>query len=186
MRQIRPAIVSLILLTVITGIAYPLLITGVAAVAFADKANGSVIVRDGKPIGSGLIAQPFTSPKYFWPRPSAANYNGVGGSGSNLAPSNPALAETIAARTAALKAADPDNTLPVPIDLVTASASGLDPHISPAAARYQAARVARARGMSKDAVLALVDRSTESRTFGILGEPRVNVLRLNLALDAPR
>jgi K+-transporting ATPase ATPase C chain len=181
--QIRPAVVLMALLTLITGVGYPLVVTGIASIAFADKAHGSVIIRDGKAIGSDLIAQPFTDAKYFWPRPSAANYNGAGGSGSNLGPTNPALAAAVKARVEALKAADPDNTAPVPIDLVTASGSGLDPHISEAAARYQVARVARARGMSNDKVQALVDQHIESPTFGALGEARVNVLRLNLALD---
>jgi K+-transporting ATPase ATPase C chain len=183
--QIRPAVVSLILLTLITGVVYPLLVTGIARLAFAHEATGSVIVRDGKAVGSELIAQPFTQAKYFWPRPSAATYNGAGGSGSNLAPSNPALTEAEASRTSALRAADPTNTLPIPADLLTASSSGLDPHISIAAARYQLARVARARGVSSSDVENMLTRYIEPRTLGVLGEPRVNVLKLNLALDAP-
>lgn len=178
--------VCFVLLTLITGVAYPLVVTAVARVAFPRQSGGSVIERDGKAIGSELIAQSFTDPKYFWPRPSAANYNGAGGSGSNLAPSNPALAEAINTRTAALKAADPDNALPVPIDLVTASASGLDPHISPAAAEYQVSRIAKARKMSASDVRDMVNQYVESRSLGVLGEHRVNVLLLNLALDERR
>jgi K+-transporting ATPase ATPase C chain len=173
------------MLTILTGVIYPLLVTGVARVAFPREAGGSVIVRDGKSIGSELIAQPFTDAKYFWPRPSAAKYDASNAAGSNLAPSNPALEEAIASRTAALKAADPTNRSPVPIDLVTASGSGLDPHISAQAAEYQADRVARARNLPPADVRALVARHVESPSFGMLGEPRVNVLKLNLALDAP-
>ena len=188
-KEIRPALVVFGLLTVITGFAYPGVVTLVGRLAFPEQAGGSVIVRDGHAVGSALFGQPFSDPRYFWSRPSATGpqpYNGGASSGSNLGTINPALGEAVSARVAALRAADPGNKRPVPIDLVTASGSGLDPHITPAAARYQAARVARARGMAEDAVLALVERYTEGRTFGILGEPRVNVLRLNLALDSPQ
>jgi K+-transporting ATPase ATPase C chain len=174
------------LLTVITGIIYPLVVTGVARVAFHDKANGSVIASDGRAVGSALIGQPFTDPKYFWPRPSATGpvpYNAAAGSGSNQGPTNPALAEAIKQRTDALRAADPGNERPIPVDLLTASGSGLDPHISVEATTYQLSRVARARGLSEDRIQPLVQRFTESRTFGVLGEPRVNVLKLNLAMD---
>jgi K+-transporting ATPase ATPase C chain len=181
---LRPALVSLLLLTLITGVIYPLLVTGIARVAFAHEANGSVIVRDGKAVGSELIGQPFSDAKYFWPRPSAAEYDGASSSGSNLAATNPALASAVRERIEKLWVADPNNDAPVPVDLVTASGSGLDPHISPAAARYQAARVASARNRSPDAVNQLIDRLTEPRAFGVLGETRVNVLKLNLALDA--
>ena len=174
------------LLTVITGLVYPLLVTGVARLAFPAQAVGSLIVRDGKPVGSSLIGQNFSEPKYFWGRPSATSpmpYNGSGSSGSNQGPLNPALVDAVKGRIDALKAADPDNTLPIPVDLVTASASGLDPHISVAAAQYQVARVARARKLAPDAVLALVARRTEGLWLGLLGEARVNVLELNLELD---
>jgi potassium-transporting ATPase KdpC subunit len=184
--NLRPAIVSLVLLTILTGVVYPVLVTGIARVAFPHRATGSIIVLDGRTIGSELIAQPFTDPKYFWPRPSAASYNGAGGVGSNLGPTNPALAEAVAARAAALQAADPDNRRPVPVDLVTGSGSGLDPHISVAAAEYQLGRVARARGVAADTIAGLLAQHTEPRTFSLLGEPRVNVLKLNLALDRDR
>jgi K+-transporting ATPase ATPase C chain len=183
--QLRPAVVLLLALTMMTGVVYPALVTAVARVAMPSKAGGSVIERDGRAVGSSLIGQPFSDPRYFWPRPSATSpspYNAAAGSGSNLAPSNPALAKSVAERVGALKAADP-STAPVPVDLVTSSGSGLDPHISPASAYYQAERVARARGMAPDAVRRLIDEYTESRTFGVLGEQRVNVLGLNLALD---
>jgi K+-transporting ATPase ATPase C chain len=183
---LRPAICSLLLLTLLTGAAYPLLVTLIAKLAFPRQAEGSILVRVGRAVGSALIGQPFTDARYFWPRPSATTpvaYNAALGSGSNVGPSNPQLAEDVRRRVAALKAADPANDAPVPVDLVTASASGLDPHISVAAARYQTARVARAGGMPVEQVATLVDRYTESRTFGVLGEPRVNVLLLNLALD---
>jgi len=185
--QLRPALVSLLLLTLITGVAYPLAVTSVAKVAFPEKAKGSVIVVNGKPVGSALIGQQFTDPKYFWSRPSATGpepYTGEAGSGSNLAQTNPALLESVKLRVAALQAADPGNSLPIPIELVTASASGLDPEISPAAAEYQLARVARARGMSQDKLRKVVSQFTQDRSFGVLGEPRINVLQLNLALDA--
>lgn len=184
--QFRPAIVSFILLTIITGLIYPLAVTGVAQVIFPQQANGSLIMKDGKPIGSALIGQPFDDPKYFWGRLSATSpfpYNAASSSGSNLGPTNPALIDEIKARVDALKAADPQNTQPIPVDLVTSSGSGLDPHISVAAALYQTPRVARLRGLSEEQVRALVDRFTEGRLLGLIGEPRVNVLELNLALD---
>ncbi|KAB8146047.1 potassium-transporting ATPase subunit KdpC [Chloroflexia bacterium SDU3-3] len=192
-RHIRPAIVSLAILTLITGVIYPLLITGLSQVLFPYQANGS-IMRDaqGRALGSELIGQEFSAPQYFWGRLSATGpapytaFNAAtltGSSGSNYGPLNPALVQAAQARIDALRAADPGNSQPVPIDLVTASASGLDPHISPAAAAYQVARVARARGLSQGDVEALVGRATEGRQLGVLGEPRVNVLKLNLALD---
>lgn len=175
---------ALIVFSVITGIAYPLLVTGIAQVAFRDKANGSLIEKNGKVLGSRLIGQPFAEPKYFWGRPSATSpmpYNGASSSGSNQGPTNPALKDAIAERIKALGGATP-----VPADLVTASGSGLDPHISPAAAEYQIARIAKARGLSEDKLRELVRAHAEGRQLGILGEPRVNVLELNLALDAGR
>jgi K+-transporting ATPase ATPase C chain len=183
---IRPALTSLILLTLITGVLYPLAVTGLAQLIFPDQSNGSLIVRNGEVLGSGLIGQSFDDPKYFWGRLSATAgfpYNAAASSGSNLGPSNPALTDVVEARIAALRAADPGNTQPIPVDLVTASASGLDPHISVAAALYQAPRVARVRGLPESDVINLIDRYTEGRQFGLFGEPRVNVLRLNLALD---
>lgn len=185
--QIRPALTMLLLLTVLTGLSYPLAVTGLAQLFFPDQANGSLIVREGKVVGSKLIGQYFDKPEYFWSRPSATvpfPYNAAASGGSNLGPTNPVLIDAVKARVAALQAADPGNDLPIPVDLVTASGSGLDPHISPAAARYQLKRVARARGLDEDSVLALVNQHTEGRQFGLLGEPRVNVLALNLALDA--
>ena len=185
-RTLRNAAMLLLLLTAITGIAYPFAVTGIAQLAFPWQANGSLIVRDGKPIGSALIGQQFTDPKYFWGRPSATTpqpYNGTASGGSNLGPSNPALTDAVRQRITALRAADPGNDAPVPVDLVTASGSGLDPDISPAAALYQANRVAHARDLPPNEVRALVDRHTQGRQFGVLGEPRVNVLELNLALD---
>jgi len=184
--QLRPAITLLALLTVITGVIYPLTVTGLAQVLFPHRANGSLIAEDGQAVGSELIGQPFDDPRYFWGRLSATAsfpYNAAASSGSNLGPLNPGLVEAAQARIDALHAADPDNTSPIPVDLVTASASGLDPHISVAAALYQAPRVARARGLSEEPVRSLVAQFTEGRQFGILGEPRVNVLELNLALD---
>lgn len=185
-RTLRNAAMLLLLMTAITGIAYPFAVTGITQLAFPRQANGSLIVRDGKPIGSALIGQQFTDPKYFWGRPSATTprpYNGTASGGSNLGPSNPALTDAVRQRIAALHAADPGNDAPVPVDLVTGSGSGLDPDISPAAALYQANRVAHARDLPPNEVRALVDRHTQGRQFGVLGEPRVNVLELNLALD---
>lgn len=185
-KLLRQSLMMLLMMTVITGILYPLAVTGVAQLVFPHQANGSLIVKDGKPIGSSLIGQSFTDPKYFWGRPSATtpdSDNGASSSGSNLGPANPALSAAVKQRIADLRAADHGNALPVPVDLVTASASGLDPQISPAAAQYQVARVAKARGLSDAQVKALVIAYTRGREFGVLGEPRVNVLRLNLALD---
>ncbi len=182
-QQLRPAITLLALLTIITGVIYPITVTGLAQVLFPHQADGSLIVIDGKTYGSELIGQQFDDPKYFWGRPSAAGYNAAASSGSNLGPMNPSLEEAVQARMDALQAADPNNPLPIPVDLVTASASGLDPHISVAAALYQVARVATARGLSEAQVTSLVEEYTEGRQFGIFGEPRVNVLMLNLALD---
>jgi len=184
--QLRPALVLLALLTLLTGILYPLTVTGLAQLIFPRQANGSLIVSGGKALGSSLIGQPFDDPKYFWGRLSATSpypYNASASSGSNLGPTNPALLAAVQARLAALKAADPGNTAPVPVDLVTASGSGLDPDISVAAALYQVARVARVRGLSQAAVTALVNQYTTGRQLGFLGEPRVDVLELNLALD---
>ena len=188
-KLLRQSLSLLLVLTVVTGILYPLAATGLAQVLFPHQANGSLIVKDGKSVGSALIGQSFTDPKYFWGRPSATSpnaYNALSSTGSNLGPTNPALTDAVKQRIAALHAADPGNTAPVPVDLVTASGSGLDPQISPAAAQYQVARVANARGLSTSQVQALVDEYTEGRQLGVLGEPRVNVLRLNLALDAPQ
>ncbi|GLQ45053.1 potassium-transporting ATPase KdpC subunit [Dyella lipolytica] len=185
-RLIRNALMMLLVMTVITGLVYPLVATGVAQVLFPHQANGSLVERDGKPIGSELIGQSFTDPKYFWGRPSATTpqpYNGTGSNGSNQGPSNPALHDAVQQRIDALHAADPGNTAPVPADLVTASGSGLDPEITPAAAQYQIARVARVRNVSVDQVQKLVTQATQGRQLGLLGEPRVNVLQLNLALD---
>jgi K+-transporting ATPase ATPase C chain len=184
--QFLPALRMLVMLTVVTGIAYPLLVTGVAKLAFPRQANGSLIERGGKAVGSVLIGQPFSDPRYFWSRPSATSpqpYNAMASSGSNLGPRNPALADAVKDRIKALRDADPDNKAAVPADLVTASASGLDPEISIAAAEFQVHRVAKARGLGEDKVRALVEANTSGRTFGILGEPRVNVLAVNLALD---
>ncbi len=185
--QLRPALVSLLLLTLITGVIYPLAVSGIAQVVFPRQANGSLIVYAGRAVGSALIGQPFDDPKYFWGRLSATSpfpYNAAASSGSNLGPLNPALLKAAQARIDALKAADPGNTAPIPVDLVTASGSGLDAHISVAAALYQLPRVARARGLSGARVRQLVDQNTAARQLGLLGEPRVNVLELNLALDA--
>jgi K+-transporting ATPase ATPase C chain len=189
LKQLRPAVISFLLLTLLTGIAYPLLVTGISQVTMSGKANGSLIVKDGKPVGSELIGQSFADPKYFWGRPSATGpmpNNASASSGSNLGPTNSALMDAVKARVQALRDADPGNTQPVPVDLVTASGSGLDPHISPAAAEYQLARVARVRNLDPNAVHKLVEEHTEGRQFGILGEPRVNVLELNLALNVAR
>jgi potassium-transporting ATPase KdpC subunit len=183
---LRPAVVSLVVFTVLTGIIYPLLITGVAQIIFPHQANGSLIVINGQAVGSQLIGQQFDDPKYFWGRLSATSpdpYNAASSSGSNFGPSNPALQAEVKARIDALKAADPSNTSPIPVDLVTSSGSGLDPDISVAAALYQIPRVARARGLSEDAVLNLVNQHIQGRQLLILGESRVNVLELNLALD---
>ena len=184
-RQLRYAVISLILLTVLTGAIYPLVVTGLAQALFHHQANGSLIEEDGEIVGSELIGQTFSDPRYFWGRLSATTlpYDASASSGSNYGPSNPALQQAIQARIDALKAVDPDNDQPIPVDLVTYSASGLDPHISIAAALYQVPRVARYRGLSNDQVYALVDRFTGGRQFAILGEPRVNVLKLNMALD---
>ncbi|MBS0184236.1 MAG: potassium-transporting ATPase subunit KdpC [Nitrospira sp.] len=185
--QLRPALTMVLLLTVLTGLIYPLTVTGLAQLFFPDQANGSLIVQDGKVLGSKLIGQHFDKPEYFWSRPSATApfpYNAAASGGSNLGPTNQVLIDAVKARVATLRAVDPGNDLPIPVDLVTSSGSGLDPHISPAAALYQAKRVARARGLDENSVLTLVNKHTEGRQFGVLGEPRVNVLELNLALDA--
>ncbi len=187
MKHLRPAIVSLIFLTVLTGLIYPAVVTGIAQLLFPSQANGSLIYKNGKPVGSALIGQPFDDPKYFWGRPSATTPfpdNAGSSTGSNLGPTNPDLKKAVQGRIDALRAADPDNKSPIPGDLVTASGSGLDPHISPAAALYQVHRVAKARGMDEAAVKQLVEQYTEGRQLGFLGEPRVNVLPLNLALDS--
>jgi len=190
--QLRPALVSLGILTLLTGLLYPLVVTGIAQVVFPWQANGSLIVQNGRPVGSALLGQPFDDPTYFWGRLSATSHapytafnaeKQTGSSGSNYGPLNPALFEAVQGRIKALREADPTNTAPVPVDLVTASGSGLDPHISPAAAAYQASRVARARGLGEDALRQVVAQHTAGRTLGLLGEPRVNVLTLNLALD---
>ncbi len=186
---IRPAITLFILLSIVTGLLYPLLVTGISHAVFPAQAAGSLIERGGKSIGSRLIGQNFTDPKYFWGRPSATApqpYNAAASSGSNLGPLNPALTAAVESRVKALREADPGNTAPVPVDLVTASASGLDPHISPVAAIYQTGRVARARGVAPEAVQALVAQHSKDRQWGVFGEPRVNVLELNQALDAAR
>lgn len=183
----RPALTLFVVLSLVTGLAYPLVVTGIAQSVFPSEANGSLIVHDGKTIGSALIGQTFADPGHFWSRPSATGpmpYNAANSSGSNLAPTAPALTDAVKARVEALRAADPGNTAPVPVDLVTTSASGLDPHISRAAADYQVARVARVSGIPVEKVKALVELHTEGRWLGFIGEPRVNVLALNLALDA--
>lgn len=184
--QIRPALLSLAFFSVLTGIVYPLAVTGIATAAFPVQAHGSLIVSGGITRGSTLIGQSFTKPGYLWGRPSATAvpYDARGSSGSNLGPTNPALDSLVRARTAALHAADPRNTAPVPVELVTASASGLDPHLSPAAAEYQVHRIAVARGIDSATVRTVIAANTEPRTFGMLGEPRVNVLGVNLQLDA--
>jgi potassium-transporting ATPase KdpC subunit len=188
-RLIRPALSLLALMTVLLGIVYPLVITGVARVAFPRQAEGSLVYRDGKLIGSSLIGQSFSDPKYFWGRPSATTpqpYNGLASTGSNLGPLNPALLDAVKANAKALHDADPDNPQSIPVDLVTASASGLDPDMSPAAAEYQAGRVARARHLDLARVEALINTHVRERLFGLIGERRINVLELNLALDEMR
>ena len=186
-RLIRNGLMMLVVMSAITGIMYPLAVTGVAQVLFPSQANGSLLMKDGKPFGSSLIGQSFTDPKYFWGRPSAtapqAN-NGLASTGSNQGPTNPALTEAVKQRIAALREADPGNNAAVPVDLVTASGSGLDPEISPAAAEFQASRVAHARSMSTQRVMEMIQRARVGRQFGILGEARVNVLVLNAMLDA--
>ena len=187
LKELKPAIISFLVLTLITGIVYPLVVTGIAQGLMPKQANGSLIVKDGKPVGSALIGQNFSDPNYFWGRPSATGPmpdNAAASSGSNLGPTNPALIDAVKARVKALRDADPGNTALIPVDLVTASASGLDPEISPAAAEYQVQRVARVRGLPVKEVRRLVRVHTEDRQFGVLGERRVNVLQLNLALDA--
>jgi K+-transporting ATPase ATPase C chain len=184
--QMKSATLMLVALTFVTGVIYPLAVTGIAQLAFPHQANGSLIVKDGKTAGSELIGQPFSDPGHFWSRPSATGpvpYNAGASSGSNLGPLNTALTDAVAARVKALRDADPGNALPVPVDLVTASGSGLDPHISPAAAQYQISRVARIRGLDPARVRELVARHTTARQLGVLGEPAVNVVMLNLALD---
>jgi len=188
-KELKPAVLLFVVLSVITGLVYPFIITGIAQGVFPRQANGSLIEKDGKAVGSELIGQPFGAPKYFWSRPSATSpypYNASSSSGSNQGPTNPALADGVAGRVKALRDADPGNTAPVPADLVTASGSGLDPHISPAAAEYQVARVAKARGLDPQKVRALVAAATEGRQLGFFGEPRVSVLKVNLALDAAK
>lgn len=183
---IRPAVSLFVLLTAVTGIVYPLVVTGIAKVAFPEQAGGSLIVKDGKPVGSRLIGQNFTDPGYFWGRPSATSpqpYNASASGGSNQGPLNPALVDAVKGRIESLKAADAENTRPIPVDLVTASASGLDPQISPLAADYQIERIARVRHLKPSVVKSLVEQYTEGRQWSIFGEPRVNVLALNLALD---
>ena len=187
LRLLRTALIAMGVFTVLCGVMYPFVVTGAAQLVFPDKANGSLLFRSGKPVGSELIGQPFTTPGYFWGRPSATTpyaYNAAASTGSNYGPLNPALLDAVEKRVHLLRAADPGNAATIPVDLVTASGSGLDPHISVAAALYQVARVARARGMREADVRMLVDNHTEGRQLGILGEPRVNVLELNLALDA--
>ena len=186
---LRPLLVLFVALSLLTGLAYPLVVTGLARSLFPWQAGGSLILQGGKPVGSALIGQNFADPGHFWGRLSATTpmpYNATSSGGSNLGPLNPALLDAVRARIEALRAADPGNPLPVPVDLVTASGSGLDPDISPAAARYQVARVARARGLDAGRVQALVAAHTQGALWGVIGEPRVNVLRLNLALDAQK
>jgi potassium-transporting ATPase KdpC subunit len=186
---IRPAVLSLLLLTVLTGVIYPLAVTGIAQFFFPYRANGSLLYRDGHPAGSILIGQPFNDPRYFWGRPSSTPhfpYNSAASAGSNLGPSNPKLADDVRARIIALHDADPDNDKPIPVDLVTTSGSGLDPHLSLAAALYQVPRVAKARGLDEEIVRDLVMSHLHSRDLGILGEPVVTVLELNMALEVHR
>ncbi|MFA5922584.1 MAG: potassium-transporting ATPase subunit KdpC [Methylococcaceae bacterium] len=187
-KHFKPAVIMFVLLSALSGVIYPAMVTGLAQLLFPSQANGSQLTdNSGKPTGSSLIGQPFSSPGHFWGRPSATGpfpYNAGASSGSNLGPTNLALVDAVKARIEALKAADPDNKAPVPVDLITASGSGLDPHISPAAADYQINRIAKARNLKPEKLRGLVDANTESRQWGFLGEPRVNVLTLNLALDA--
>jgi K+-transporting ATPase ATPase C chain len=186
--ELRACLILFALLTVLTGVVYPAVVTLVAQAAFPHQANGSILVRDGKTIGSELIGQPFDDPRYFWGRPSATDatpYNAASSNGSNLGPTNPDLLDTVRKRVEAIRKAHPDQTGPVPVELVTASGSGLDPQIGLAAAEYQVRRVAKARSLSPDQVRRLVAEHTESRTLGVLGKPRVNVLELNLALNNP-
>lgn len=188
-KQFRPAIVSFLILSIITGLLYPLLITAAAQVIFPRQANGSLVLKNDQPVGSQLIGQPFSDPKYFWGRLSATSpvpYNAASSAGSNLGPLNPALIDAAQARINALRAADPGNIAPIPVDLVTASGSGLDPDISVAAALYQAPRIARSRGLPLNQVESLISQYTQGRFLGFLGEPRVNVLELNIALDQTR
>jgi K+-transporting ATPase ATPase C chain len=188
-KLLRPAASLFVLLSAVTGIGYPLAVTGIARLVFPEAAAGSLLQKDGKPVGSRLIGQHFTDPAYFWGRPSATRpqpYNAAASGGSNLGPLNPALSQTVRERIAVLRAADPANEQPIPADLVTASASGLDPHISPQAAAYQVGRVAQRRHLAAAEVAALVAQHTEGRQWGVFGQPRVNVLQLNLALDALR
>lgn len=187
MKELKAAILVLLVMTLVTGVAYPLVVTAVAQIAFPSQANGSLISKGGKLVGSSLIGQSFSSPKYFWSRGSATGpmaYNGAASSGSNLGPLNPALNDAVTGRVTALVEADPEHRKPVPVDLVTSSGSGLDPHITLAGARYQIPRVAQARGLDPKVVVRLVDEHSEGRQLGFLGEPRVNVLELNLALDS--
>ncbi len=186
LKMLRQSVVALVVLGVIVGVVYPLAVTGVSQAFFSHKAGGSMIVQDAKIVGSELIGQPFSDPGYFWSRPSATApipYNAAASSGSNLGPTNPALLKAVEERIQVLRATDPGSIEPVPVDLITSSGSGLDPHISPAATEYQVERVARARGMTAEAVRALVAEHTKGRLWGVFGEPRVSVLALNLALD---
>jgi potassium-transporting ATPase KdpC subunit len=193
LKELRSSILMLVALAIVTGVAYPLVVTAIAQIVFPTQANGSLIVRDGKTVGSELIGQPFDDPKYFWSRPSATGpipytpFNAetaTGSTGSNYGPTNLAQLDAVKSRIEAIKKSQPDDTATIPVELVTASGSGLDPHISPAAAEYQLSRVAKTRGVPEDKVRQFVAANTENRTFGLLGEPRVNVLQLNMALDA--
>lgn len=189
LKQLRIAVLSTLVLTVLTGLIYPFAITGLAQLLFPRQANGSLIYKDGKAVGSSLIGQPFDDPKYFWSRLSATSpmpYNAASSSGSNLGPTNPALLKAVQDRVDALRKADPDNKRPIPVDLATASGSGLDPHISPAAAEYQVGRVAKVRGLPESVVRGLIQKHTQGRFLGLLGESGVNVLELNLDLDGLR